>query len=214
VCVSTELGCDCRCGGASTPSIVLGQALVEHPDAAVQDFLVLRALALAKVNGGALSRMAPDEVWAVLAGFLDCFGPSWPVTGPGVERSAIARSKIRPHVTWVPEADLADRVGALADGLLPQGGEVGEALCRWAARVALLGVGDPGVALDALIASDPRGVLLNGEEARLRWLAGHLEAEDLVGYGVSEAYIFARQRAGLSSSETLSTAAAPSRFMP
>jgi hypothetical protein len=209
VYVSTELGCDCRCGGASTSRIVLGHALIEHPDAAVQDFLVLRALALAKVNADALSRMASDDVWAVLSGFLDCFGPSWPVTGPGVERSAIARSKIRPHVTWVPAPELADHVGALADRVLPHGGEVGEALRRWAARVALLGVGDPGVALDALIASDPRGAPLNGEEARLRWLAGHAEAEDLVGYGVSEAYIAARQRAGVGRSEAISAAAAP-----
>jgi hypothetical protein len=35
-------------------------------------------------------------------------------------------------------------------------------------------------------------------QARVRWIAGSTPARDLVSYGVSEAYIEARKRAGLS----------------
>jgi hypothetical protein len=177
--------------------VVLGSALLDRADPGVQTFLVLRALAIAKANGCALSRMTPDQVWAIVAGFFACFGPAWPVSGADAQRLLAARNKIRPHLTWVPEPDLSDRVTALMADVLPRAGEIGEALCRWGTRVALLGVGDPTVALDGLIESDPRGARPSGEEARMRWIAGHPEAKDLVSYGVSEAYIAARQRAGL-----------------
>jgi hypothetical protein len=197
VFISDDIGEDCRCLGTSPVSVLLGRALLEHAGPAVRTFLVLRALAIAKVNGCALSRMAPDDGWATLAGFLACFGPSWPVQDPDAQPMLAARNKIRPHVTWVPDPNLSDRVGALMDEVLPRAGEIGESLHRWGTRVALLGVGDPAVALEGLITSDPRGLRPGDEEARMRWIAGHAEAKDLVSYGVSEAYIAARQRAGL-----------------
>jgi tetratricopeptide (TPR) repeat protein len=197
VLVSPELGSDCRCFGTWPVSVVLGTTLSEHPEASVQSFLVLRALTIAKANGCAISRMSPDESWVTLAGFFACFGPSWPASGPEAQRLLFARNKIRPHVTWVPEPDLSARVAALTDDVLPRGHEIGEALHRWGTRVALLGVGDPAIAIDGLIESGPRAIRPSGEEARMRWIAGHVEAADLVSYGVSEAYIAARQRAGL-----------------
>jgi tetratricopeptide (TPR) repeat protein len=196
VLIAPDLGCDCLCLGAWPVSVVLGRALLDA-DPAVQTFLVLRALAIAKVNGCALSRMAPDEGWVILAGFFACFGPAWPVSAPEAQRVLVARNKIRPHLTWVPEPNLSDRVTELMDEVLPRAGQIAEALCRWGTRIALLGVGDPTVALDGLIESDPRGGRPSSEEARMRWIAGHAEANDLVSYGVSEAYIAARQRAGL-----------------
>jgi hypothetical protein len=197
VLVSPELGADCRSFGTWPVSVVLGAALSKHDEVAVQTFLVLRALTIAKANGCALSRMTPDDAWATLAGFFACFGHSSPASGLDAQRLLLARNKIRPHVTWVPEPDLSDRVAALVDGVLPRGGEIGEALYRWGTRVALLGVGDPVIAIDGLIESDPRGVRPRGDEARMRWIAERFEAADLVSYGVSEAYIAARQRAGL-----------------
>ena len=92
--------------------------------------------------------------------------------------------------------------------VLPHAAHLGGALCRWAARVALLGVGDPAIAFDALSGHDPRA--LSSEEARMRWIAGHPDARDLVSFGVSEAYIEARQRAGLGAAarpDPLSTSA-------
>jgi hypothetical protein len=197
VFLSEELGGDCRCYGTSPVCVLLGRTLVENADPAVQTFLVLRALAIAKVNGCALSRMAPEEGWSTLGGFLACFGPSMAAWGPETERVLLARNRIRPHVTWVPEPQLVDRVAALMDETLPAAGLIGDALYRWGTRVALLGIGDPVVALEGLITSDPRGIQPVSEESRLRWIAGHAEAKDLVSFGVSEAYITARRRAGL-----------------
>jgi hypothetical protein len=107
----------------------------------------------------------------------------------------VARNRIRPHITWVPEVDLAARVAAMPDELLPQEATVSEALSCWATRVALLGVGDPGAALDALWSkAHPGAPPPRTEEARIQWIAGQLEARDLVSFGISEAYIEARRR--------------------
>ena len=60
-------------------------------------------------------------------------------------------------------------------------------------------VGDIAVALEALwAAAHPSSPYPKAEEARIRWIAGHAQARDLVGFSVSEAYLMARARAGLS----------------
>jgi hypothetical protein len=197
VFVSSEIGTDCRCLGTAPVSVVLGTALVEREDSALSTFLVLRALVIAKVNACALSVMTPEDAWSTLAGFFACFGQPWPATGQDAHHLLAARNRIRPHLTWVPEADLSSRVADLMDEVLPRAGDIGEALFRWGTRVALLGVGDPIVALESLQAQDVRGTRPTDEAARMRWIAGHPEARDLVSYGISEAYIAARQRAGL-----------------
>jgi hypothetical protein len=197
VFVSSEIGTDCRCLGTAPVSVVLGTALVEREDSALSTFLVLRALVIAKVNACALSVMTSEEAWSTLAGFFACFGQPWPATGQDAHRLLAARNRIRPHLTWVPEPDLSGRIADLMDEVLPRAGDIGEALFRWGARVAMLGVGDPIVALESLQAQDARGPRPTDEAARMRWIAGHAEARDLVSYGISEAYIAARQRAGL-----------------
>lgn len=194
---SSELGIDCQCIGTAPVSVVLGAALVERDDPALLTFLVLRALVIAKVNACALSVMDPEDAGSTLAGFFACFGPPWPATGQDAQRLLVARNRIRPHLTWVPDLDRSGRIAALMDEVLPRAGEVGAALFRWGTRVALLGVGDPVVALESLQAQDLRGPRPTDEAARMRWIAGHAEARDLVSYGISEAYIAARQRAGL-----------------
>ena len=73
--------------------------------------------------------------------------------------------------------------------------KVADALYRWGTRAALLGIGDPSIALDALSGQTLRS--LRDEAARMRAIAGHSAARDLVSFGVSAAYIQARQSAGL-----------------
>jgi len=54
------------------------------------------------------------------------------------------------------------------------------------------------VALSSLWAtSNPRLPLPRELESRVRWIAGSSQARDLLSYGIGEAYIEARRRAGL-----------------
>lgn len=205
---SPDVGVDAIGLGMDPVCLVLGDALLERAEPAVEAFLVLRALKLARANASALARLSPLDGWAVLAGFLACFGPLTKASGTDAQRLISARNRIRPHVTWTPEAEPSDRMARLMADVLPHAAHLGGALCRWAARVALLGVGDPAIAFDALSGHDPRA--LSSEEARMRWIAGHPDARDLVSFGVSEAYIEARQRAGLGAAarpDPLSTSA-------
>ena len=197
VLVSPALGFTCECHGDTRKTLVLGQSLADHEDVRSRQFVVLGSLQLARCNASTLSRLSEPELWAVLAGFFACFAPAWPASGPDAQRLVLARNRIRPHVTWVPEVDLTARVAAMADELLPQVATVSEALRCWATRVALLGVGDPRAALDALWwKAHPGALPPRTEEARIQWIASQLEARDLVSFGVSDAYIEARRRLG------------------
>ena len=87
---------------------------------------------------------------------------------------------------------------ALTSNIVPQAAQLGDALWRWASRVALFGVGELGVALESLSAvANARSALPKDVDARIRWIASSSPARDLVGYGISEAYTEARRRAGL-----------------
>jgi tetratricopeptide (TPR) repeat protein len=201
VASSARLGCDCTCLKGDVVYVFLGPRLLEHADPRVVDFLLLRALKIAQANTSALSRMSAFDVWAAVAGFLACFAPAWQAEGADAQRLIAARNKIRPHVTATPEPELTALMAALTSNLVPQAAELGEAIWRWTTRVALLGVGDLGLALDSLWAAAERGPNMPRHvDARIGWIANDPHAGDLVRYSVSEAYIEARRRAGLTAS--------------
>ncbi len=200
VASSERLGCDCICVSAGPVYVLFGHALLEHPNASLREFLLLRALKIAQANACAMSRLPPAELWSAVAGFLACFAPAWPAEGVDAQRLIAARNRIRPHVTAMLTPELQALVPAVTSNVVPQAAQLGDALWRWASRVALLGVGDLGVALEALWVVGGLGPNPPRElDARVRWIASNSGARDLVGYGVSEAYTEARRRAGLDS---------------
>ncbi len=198
IMVSPQLGFECVCLHAQSQYVVFGQRLLDHDKPLVLDFLLFRALKIAQANACALSRMAPIDLWPVVAGFLACFAPPWQADGLDAQRLVAARNKIRPHVTATPEPELTQLISAMTANLVPQAAQVGEALWRWATRVALFGIGDPALALEGLWLCSSLGPVMPKElDSRVRWIANQPHARDLVGYGVSDAYIEARARAGL-----------------
>lgn len=205
--VSSDLGLECRSVGAGPPDLVLGVALVEHEDPRLVDFVVSSALHLARVNGAVIARLPAAERRPLLAGFLACFAPPWPASGEDAQRLLAAKNRLRPHVTLVPEHHAVARIAALTPRVVDAADDIAEALRCWAARVAFSCVGDIAVALEALwAAAHPSSPWPRTEEAKIRWIAAHPQARDLVSFGVSEAYILSRVRAGLS--------AAPSAVAP
>jgi hypothetical protein len=198
VAISDDVGCDCISLYGAPHLIVFGRALLAHESPRVRDFLLLRSLKIAQVNACALTRMSATELWSAVAGFLACFSPPWRAEGQDAQRLVAARNRIRPHVTATLNRELTAMTAALTSNIVPQAAQLGDALWRWASRVALFGVGELGVALDALAAAGTgRPALPKDLEGRIRWIAGSGSARDLVGYGVSEAYTEARRRAGL-----------------
>jgi tetratricopeptide (TPR) repeat protein len=198
VAISDEVGCDCISLYGSPTLIVFGRALLAHENPRFRDFLLLRSLKIAQVNAWALSRMSATELWSAVVGFLACFSPPWRAEGQDAQRLVTARNRIRPHVTATLNRELTAMTAALTSNIVPQAAQLGDALWRWASRVALFGVGELGVALDGLAAAATgRPALPKDLEGRIRWIAGSSSARDLVGYSISEAYTEARRRAGL-----------------
>jgi len=196
--VSDQVGCDCSVLFGEPLTVVFGQQLLAHDNPRVRDFLLLRSLKIAQLNACALSRMSPTELWSAVAGFLACFSPPWQAEGQDAQRLIAARNRIRPHVTATLSRELTAMTAALTSNIVPQAAQVGDALWRWASRVALFGVGELGVAMEALWAvAQTRPAMPRDIDSRIRWIAGSSPARDLVGYGISEAYTEARRRAGL-----------------
>jgi hypothetical protein len=178
--------------------VVFGAALLAHEDPRLRDFCLLRALKLAQINASALCRLPPSELWAAAAGFLACFAPAWDADGADAQRLISARNRIRPHITAQLEPELMALTSALTANIMPQAAELGDALLRWASRVGLFGVGELSVALAGLWhIENAERLPPRDREARTHWIAASHAARDLVGYGISEAYIEARRRAGL-----------------
>jgi len=198
ILVSADLGAECRCRGGASFTLVLGATLVNPEQRRLLEAAVLRELKLAQTNAGALSRLPPDDCWSILAGFFACFGQPPAATGADAQRVVRAASRLRPHITWLPEQDLVAQLPALAAEVLPRAGEVAGALGSWATRCALLASGDVGAVLETSGAgARSPGVIPREEDGRMRWIAASPEAHDLVRYGISDAYMQARRRAGL-----------------
>ena len=85
-----------------------------------------------------------------------------------------------------------EAVGAIGGQL----GAVAPAFLSWANRVALLGVGDPGAALEAVAWAQGQTEPPPGD-ARAAWIAKTPEAKDLIGFSVSEPYAEVRGRLGV-----------------
>lgn len=198
VVVSDQAGADCFCVPSHHLYVVLGQALLEHDNPRVREFLLFRAMKIAQANACALTRMDSGDLWSVVAGFLACFAPPWQAEGADAQRLIAARNKLRPHITASPDSDLIALTSAVAANILPQAAILGAAISSWASRVALFGVGEPSVAIEALWTAGALGPLMPRDvDSRVRWIAINDHARDLVGYGISDAYIEARKRAGL-----------------
>jgi hypothetical protein len=184
---------------ASAPSaIVLGDALIASSNAAAQRFLVFRALKLVLSRASALVRTPPTDLAVLIGAWLQVFNPTWKPQGI----NAAALAEVGKRVSAALPRGLAADVGVLAlevaGSLGTSGATFGASAMSWANRSALLAVGDPSVALDAIAMSQglPNGAPSDPKE-RATWIARTQEAKDLIGFSVSDAYGELRARLGV-----------------
>lgn len=195
VLVSPKLGAVAIPGASTPPTLVLGERLLESTNDVARAFQVIRALKLLSVRASALVRGKSEEVNALVSAWLALFNPSWE---PSNVPAALLEEMQRRLAPTMPAEDPALGVAALdAAGLLGTSGpQLRAAALGWANRVALLAVGDPSAALDAIAWSLREESAPVGEEERAAWIARHAEARDLLTFSVSDAYTEARVRAG------------------
>ncbi len=195
--VSAQLGMMCVPVTTTPPAIVVGESLVQTPLAAARGFLFVRALKLVQARCGALVRIAPKDAAAAIGGYFRVFNPSW--EPPDVPAPLVAEAMRRLQAAMPRRSDADAGLLALeaAGSIFQQPQNVAPALLAWANRAALLAVGDPNAALDAMAwsAGMPQGA--PSGEPRSAWITRTPEARELLVFSMSDAYAEARKRCGL-----------------
>jgi len=179
------------------PTLLAGEALGEVKSESARAFVVMRAMKMIVSRASALLRGQPDDVNALVAALFTALNPSFVPQGVDAKRvQDLAR-----HLTRALPRNLDPTVGVIAleaAGLLgAQGSALSAATHAWANRVALISVGDPNAALDALAWARGEEEAPRGSEERAAWVARTPEARDLMTFSVTEQYAEARVRLGL-----------------
>jgi tetratricopeptide (TPR) repeat protein len=193
--MSPVLGPTCLAARAVPPLVVYGSALLEKADDATRFFLLVRAFKLMQARAATLARTVPTELGPVVAGYLSALS-DYAAEGVDPKRLAEAQKRIKAAVKPPLPNDVPMLALEVVGSLGSRASQLATALNQWANRTALLAVGSPLTALRALALASNAELPPEGPE-RLRWIARHAEARDLMMFCVSEQYAEARARAGV-----------------
>jgi tetratricopeptide (TPR) repeat protein len=193
---SPKVGLTCLPVSTSPPTVVLGEALLANDRLA--PFLVMRAVKLLCAKASAFGRTPPAELAVLVAAWLKCFNPMWQPQGMNPAALNAAGGRVQGALPRNLDPDVGVIALEVAGGLGTMAATLGpNALC-WANRTALLALGDPNAALDAIaVAAGQPGGAPQDPAARATWIARTAEARDLVSFGVTDAFAEARARLGL-----------------
>ncbi len=196
VFVAPQLGKVCLGISSFPPQVVFGQELIDSDDEALRSFLLIRALKLVSVQGTAITRMAPIDLWPNLAGFLSVLCPEWEPPPMDAGKLSAAKQRVEASLTRRIDDDVPLLALEVANTIGNRASQLGTLFFEWANRTALLAVGDPGIALRA-IASASGHELPQDQTQRLKWIGRNSEARDLMVFSITDAYAEARKRVGL-----------------
>jgi len=196
VLVSPKLGKTCLPVSSKPSSIMVGTALVG--DERVATFLIFRALKLVSAKASALARSAPGDLAVLVSAWLKCFNPSWQPAGVNAALLNAAGGRIQAALSRKLDPDVGMLALEVAGGIGTQQVTLGPAAITWGNRVALLALGDPSAALDAIAAAAGSGAGAPRDAGeRGVWVAKTPPARELVAFGVTDAFAEARTRLGL-----------------
>jgi hypothetical protein len=196
VLTSPKLGLTCVPVSSSPPTIVLGEGLLGMERAAA--FLVLRALKLVSAKASAFGRTPPAELAVLVSAWLKCFNPTWQPQGINPAQLNAAGGRVQAGLPRNLDADVGVIALEVAGGLGTQAATLAPGALSWGNRIALLALGDPNQALDAIAAAAGLAAGAPKDPAeRATWISRTPEARDLVAFGVTDAFAEARSRLGL-----------------
>jgi tetratricopeptide (TPR) repeat protein len=204
VVATNALGPVCIPARAMPPTVCFGLPLVASDQTDVREFLIHRALKVVQSQTAALSRTAPIDLWPLLAAYLKLHNPAFEATGvdPGKVQGFLARMR------EVAPAHIDPQLGLYAGEVIASIGNRASTLNSlsnsWGSRAALLAVGDPGTALDAVAFAHcvSSGPPQQGAD-RVRWIGRQAEARDLVVFSLSDEYATLRSRLSLEAIESI-----------
>jgi tetratricopeptide (TPR) repeat protein len=196
--VSKTVGKTCLPAASEPPSLVVGESLLGATNERAVAFIVMRAMKLVAARASALVRSNSTDLAALIPAWLQAIAPKW--TPQGVNPTALAAAVRKIGLSPPPAAGPEVIALALdvAAGLGTRASTLGGLAAAWANRSALLGVGDPNAALEALAWSlGLKDGAPTDPAARVTWIGRTHEAKDLLIFSVSDAYAEARVRVEL-----------------
>ncbi|MCA9584035.1 MAG: hypothetical protein KC657_01615 [Myxococcales bacterium] len=183
--------------GTNPPALLVGESLATSGTEAARAFVIARALKMIIARSSALFRGPAAEAASVLGALFAAFNPSFVPQGVDKNKVMTLLRRLQPALP----RNLDPTVGVIA---LEAAGTMGPgvagvmaATTSWANRVALLAVGDPNAALDAIAWSHGAAEAPRGSEERAAWIARTAEARELMTFSVSDNYSEARARLAL-----------------
>jgi len=193
--VSPKLGATCVAAQCHPPVLVMGQRLVDATNEAAREFLIIRALKALQTQTACLTRVAAVDLWPLLAAYLGAFLLDWQPAGIDLKRFEEAKQSIQSALGSSVIQDMSTLAHDVVLALGNRSSQVGEAANEWGSRTAMLALGNPADALDALAltASVPPLPKDNPNE-RVKWVNRHAEARNLMIYAVSDAFLQLRSQ--------------------
>ncbi len=199
IAMSPRLGRVCLPCTSNPPTLLIGEPLLRATSELARTFLVVRSLKLIYMRASALVRTPSQELSVLIGAWVKAFNPNWVAPGLNANLVAEAGRRLAPGLPRQADPQLGVIALEAAAGLSNLSAGIGGAALLWANRTALLAVGDPGAALEAIAWSLGQDALPQDSEARHSWIARTPDARDLLTFSVSDPYLEARRRGGLTS---------------
>ncbi len=197
ILVSPQLGRVALPLSSNPPTLLVGEGLMNVKNERARAFVVVRAMKMILSRASALLRGQPADVPVLVSALFTAFNPSFVPQGVDTKKVAEVSRRILPALP----RNLDPTIGVIA---LEAGGtlgaqtpQLGQQASAWANRVALLAIGDPNGALEAIAWARGEDAAPTEAEARAAWIARTPDARDLMAFSVTDGYQEARVRLGL-----------------
>jgi hypothetical protein len=195
ILVSPVTGLACIPVQSRPPVLIVGERLLELRSESIRDFLLIRAMKILQTHTACLSRAAPVDLWPLLAAYLGQFLPDWQPAGVDSRRLEDAKQSMRSVLADKYTHDMAALAQDVVVALGNRASQLGEAVNEWGSRTALLALGSPSIALDALQLTTVNGPLpKDAAIERVKWVNRHAEARNLAIFFVSDGFMQLREQ--------------------
>ena len=192
---SSTIGGICIPVQSRPPILVVGQKLLESKFDPRRDFLLVRAMKILQTNTACLARAAPVDLWPLLAAYLGLFLTNWQPAGVDSKRLDETKRRMQTALADAYTHDMAALAQDVVLALGNRASQLGDAVNEWGSRTALLALGDPASALDALALETGSSPLPKDNALeRVKWVNRHPEARNMTIFSVSDGFLQLRSQ--------------------
>ncbi len=197
VVATNALGLACIPARCDPPTLCFGLPLVTSDRADIRDFMIHRALKVLQTKTAALSRTAPIDLWPLVAAYLKLHSPSFNPAGVDPDKVQAFHAAMAPHA-HKPNPQVSLLAAEVISTIGNRASSLNTVSNAWGSRTALIAMGDPNLALEAIAWANghSQGPPASGAD-RVRWIGRQAEARDIIVFSVSDGYAAARAQLGL-----------------